>query len=496
MENSAPRHTPTFWWFWGSILLVALIIGIFQMDLRGEEPRRALVAWEMLISNRLGYPTMLDNPYYNKPPLFNWILIPGIYLVGQPENWIVRLPGLLALLATAFGLYRWVTRAFSREMGMWTVAILLTGQHLLFFGSILTAEIDLTLALTVFGQAFCLYQVFRRKKSWLPLLVSYVCMSLGILLKGLPAVAFQGITLLALGLVEKRWETILHWKHLAVALVGLIPVVAYFGWYDYQYGNADIYLRNLFLEASQKSGGNQLTEFLLHLVTFPIQVILAFLPWGLWAIHLRRPSVRRKLTKHPLLRFSTLFVVANLILYWLSPESRDRYLYPVFPFIAIILAWLLTEYGGISPKRNLQLLAVLILIRFLYSWIGIPAQQQNMESRQRYQLMQEQIDADSEGDPIVFTGPPDTVLLRSVSGVWNGKRDTLFVPSSMPRQIPLGLSANRKQVIPFRTQPDWKPSVLYVYSSRDSITPNLVTMRSYQVWGKTRFYHLRINAEE
>jgi len=497
MEKIEARYSMSLWWCLAGLLVIALGIGIFQMDLRGEEPRRALVAWEMLISDRWGYPSMLDNPYYNKPPLFNWILMPGIFLAGRPATWIVRLPGLLALIVTAIWLYRWVAAEYSKELGLWSAAILLTGLHLLFFGSILTAEIDLTLALAIFGQAYCIYQGIRRGNRWLLFLGSYFCMSLGFLLKGLPAIAFQGVTLFAIGAVEKRWQTLFHWKHLVGALAGLLPVVLYFSWYEHQYGTGMIYLRNLFLEASQKSGGgSQLTEIALHLVTFPLQILLAFLPWGLWAFHLRRKAVRTRLWQQPLLRFSAIFVLANVVLYWLSPESRDRYLYPVFPFIALLLAWLLVEYGGIGRKRSMQLLAVLVGLRLIYAWLGIPAQQRNMESRERYHSIRDRIQGDSKGDPIVFTGSPDTVLLRTIPGFFSGERDTLFVPPSMPRQIPLGLSIERREVIPYRKKPNWQTEVLYVYSSVDSIGPERDTIRSYRVWGKTRFYHLRISSEE
>lgn len=491
------RSWEKIWWGLACLLLISLVMGIFQMDLRGEEPRRALVAWEMLISHRWGYPTMLDLPYYNKPPLFNWILMPGIYLVGRPDNWIVRLPGLLALIGTACWLYRWVASEYSRELAVWSAVIFLTGQHVLFFGSILTAEIDLTLALAVFGQAYFIYRGMQRQNRWLLFLGSYFFMSLGVLLKGLPAIAFQGVTLLAVGVVEKRWKMLLHWKHLTGALAGLLPVVVYFIWYEHRYGTSLIYLRNLFLEASQKSGGvSSVADILLHVAVFPFQVLLAFLPWGLWVIHLRRRKTRSRLWEHPFLRFGAVFVLANLVVFWLSPETRDRYLYPLFPFIATLLAWLLTEYGGLKAVRNLQLVGFLILLRFLYSWFGIPAQQRNMESRQKYLIIQENIEQDSEGDPIVFTGPPDTVLLRSIPGFGTSSRDTLFVPSSMPRQIPLGLSADRKQVIPFRFQPEWEAGVLYVYSSKDTMVNVRDTIRSYPVWGKTRFYHLRVNPEE
>jgi hypothetical protein len=43
--------------------------------------------------------------------------------------------------------------------------------------------------------------------------------------------------------------------------------------------------------------------------------------------------------ENPLLLFSVLFVASNILIYWISPQTRDRYLYQFMPFILLLLAW-------------------------------------------------------------------------------------------------------------------------------------------------------------
>ncbi len=42
-----------------------------------EEPRRALVAMEMMYSGDYIHTTIHGAAYYNKPPLFNWLVVAG-----------------------------------------------------------------------------------------------------------------------------------------------------------------------------------------------------------------------------------------------------------------------------------------------------------------------------------------------------------------------------------------------------------------------------------
>ena len=70
----------------------AYLINLGSMPLLADEPTRAIVALEMLLSKNNIVPTIIGEYYYNKPPLYNWILLSLYKSTGYINEWIVRLP--------------------------------------------------------------------------------------------------------------------------------------------------------------------------------------------------------------------------------------------------------------------------------------------------------------------------------------------------------------------------------------------------------------------
>ena len=77
----------------------ALLGGQHLLELRAEEPRRAVVALEMVLSGNYLAPHINGMPYYNKPPGFNWMVAACYQLFGSTSEWVSRLPAVLAFLA-------------------------------------------------------------------------------------------------------------------------------------------------------------------------------------------------------------------------------------------------------------------------------------------------------------------------------------------------------------------------------------------------------------
>ena len=97
--------------------ILSVLINLGDLNLQGEEPRRAIVSIEMLESGDYIVPHALGWEYYNKPPVFNWILAGFIYLTGSTSEFVLRLPSLLFLLLWAFVHYE-VSRRFFRKRSL------------------------------------------------------------------------------------------------------------------------------------------------------------------------------------------------------------------------------------------------------------------------------------------------------------------------------------------------------------------------------------------
>ena len=87
-------------WLLISILLLiplAFLVNLGVQPFIDDEGNRTTVALEMLWSGNFITPTLHGEYYYNKPPLWNWILALSIWLHGQTTEWATRFPSVLAL---------------------------------------------------------------------------------------------------------------------------------------------------------------------------------------------------------------------------------------------------------------------------------------------------------------------------------------------------------------------------------------------------------------
>ena len=464
------------------LILLALYGGLGIMDLRGEEPRRALVAWEMIHQDNYLQPTIQGLPYYNKPPVFNWVVTVFFQLLG-PHNWVLRLPSLLALLAMAFLHYRFVQKEVNQALAQWSTIFLLTGAHFLFFATVLSGELDLFYALFVYAQALSIYYFYQRRQWWPLFFISYGLMSLGFLIKGLPSIAFQGLTLLGWAFAQKSWRWFFSWAHLFGGLFSLLLIGSYFYVYDQTYGNGWLYLINLLEEASQKSAAEgSWSSILKQLVDFPLQFLIDYLPWSLLLYVYFRKGTRALLKQHPFLIFTILFFAVNIWLYWISPGARSRYLYPFAPFFLTPLAYLYLQKPILSYRWLWVLVLSLAGLRIVYNYTVMPHQQRTMENIQLYRTIAEDALEQSKGASLYTCCQQDTIWVNPSLAGYTLVEDTIFIPMYLPYQIPFYIQREREELIPFRQKPD-QPG--YYLSTDTLVGPPL---RSYSVWDDKTLY--------
>lgn len=473
------------------ILLALLAFGFFGalevMALRGEEPRRALVAWEMLHSGQFLRPSIQDWPYYNKPPLFNWIIAFFFRLFGDAD-WVVRLPSLLAFLLLGGSNYLVVKRYIDGKTARWSTLFLLTGVHYLFFATVLAGELDLMYALFAYWQIIAIFHYFQ-KESWLKLfVVSYLLLSVGFLIKGLPSIAFQGLTLLGTALYFKRWKWLFGWQHLLGGLIGIAPVFLYFGVYEYRYGEGWLYLFNLLEEASQKSAAESgLVDIIKNLFEFPFQYLVDHLPWSLLLILAAYHRKLRELLDHPFLSFSVVFFLANFWLYWISPGTRMRYVYVFAPFFFTLMATLHLRYGWVRDKTLWILLFTLAIGRIIYNYTLLPYQQRTTETVQLYLDITNKTLSAAEGRPLFTCCDSDTILVDPSVAGFPILYDTILIPMYTPYQLPFNLQRARGELVPFRQDLN-RPGI---YLSTDTVAGT--RLDSFSVWDDKTLHLFKID---
>jgi len=318
------------------LLLTGLFLHLGVQPLFLEEPRRAFIALEMWRDGNWLAPTMYGDWYYKKPPFFNWLLLLSAQLPGGFSEFNLRLPTVLATVGLATLVY-WQGRIhWDERLAAYAALLFVSNVAILFYFSML-AEIDLVYSLITFSSIVLLHHFGRQSQFWWLFLVVYFLTALGFLCKGLPSFVFTGLSLLTYFLlIAKRPWMLFSVQHFAGILLLLVLVGSYY----YAYSQI------LWTESSERTvSSNSWLAFLQHLWQFPLEFLKDTLPGSLLVPALFGIAFRQKVKEHPLLQFAAYMLLVNLLIYWLSPGTRMRYVYMLFPFAnyLFVAAWAATD---------------------------------------------------------------------------------------------------------------------------------------------------------
>ena len=334
--------------------LLALVLLAWNgvVELRAEEPRRAIVAMEMVLSGEYWVPQINGWSYYNKPPVFNWILACFFYLTGSFNEWTVRLPSILSFAGTAVLILAVARRYLNAKTALLAALFTLTSADLLFYGTVNAGEIDLFFSLLVIAQIMSIFVFYQRKQYFLLFFLSYLFAALGTLTKGPPSVAFQALTLLPWLIWHREWKLLFSWQHILNGLLFLGLVGGYFWVYD-RYDDGLGFAVRLFKEAAQRTGlETTIWDTLAGLISFPGLLIKLMIPWSLFLVFWWRKDFWRQLKSNPFLKFCAIFLLFNLPLYWISGDHRARYLYMFVPIFCVLLAYFYTLSTTSHPRLH------------------------------------------------------------------------------------------------------------------------------------------------
>jgi 4-amino-4-deoxy-L-arabinose transferase-like glycosyltransferase len=318
------------------LLLLALFLNLGLHPLKHEEPRRALVALEMLFRDNLLVPTEVGAFYYNKPPVYNWLIILSYKLFGNYSELAVRFFSVLSFLGMGGLLFAATTRYLGSRLALYSSLFFMLCADLLFYFS-LTAEIDFFYSLVTFTGFLVIYHFERKQAYWTLFLLTYLLTAIGTLTKGLPSIAFTGITLLAWFSYQRKFLRLFHPAHFAGLGVFLLLVGGYF-WAYSQYNDPSGFLTRLFSESSRRTvAENGLLALLGHLLHFPLINLVNLLPAAFLLPFLFSRSFFSKLRQHSFLSFVLITLLANLPIYLLSPGAKARYMYMLYPLVVLLL---------------------------------------------------------------------------------------------------------------------------------------------------------------
>ncbi len=356
---------PDFWyWLFALLLLPALLInlGVHHVFVHTDESRRALVALEMMLSDQYIAPTLNGEYYYNKPPLYNWIIALSFKAFGNYSAFALRFPVVLALIAFALAIWYFIKPIMGKPFTWLVIIATITSGRILFYDSFL-GLIDIAFSVLVFANFMLFYKLGRKGPGIALFAISYTLAAIAYLMKGLPPLVFQFFTILAWAVYMKQWKIVFHWSHFVGVLFFAVPVALYY-WKYLQINpqSLEVLFGTIFSESSKRT----VTDYgwidtVVSIFTFPLENIYHFAPWTILVVFVFRKGMMKTIWQHDFLRYTVLVFGFNIVVYWTSPGVHPRYL---FMFLPLYFSVLIFAFQQTNPaiQRHLEKVVLFIMI--------------------------------------------------------------------------------------------------------------------------------------
>jgi 4-amino-4-deoxy-L-arabinose transferase-like glycosyltransferase len=334
---SLPDQPTLFAVFLLAVVALVLPIGTYPVTLLTDEPIRLMVSSEMIISGDYLSPTLNGDPYFNKPPLYNWIIIASFKLFGSESMFAYRFPMIMSWFALGLLVY-YFTRKHTGDKNFALLAGLISVTHgrLVFYDTLL-GLIDLCYAALTYLVFMAVY-TYGRKKDWTHLfLFGYGLTAIGQLMKGITSPVFLGLTLLAYFLVIRRdqWRRLFSIQHvMGVILFAGILLAYYIPYFDRNDFHPRSYFETMLTNNAKGTPVNfSLWKTIRHILFYPFHMLYDYAPWMLLSLMLIRKDMLRRLREQPFIYFNAVVFLVNFIVYWISPETFARYLFMLLPLL-------------------------------------------------------------------------------------------------------------------------------------------------------------------
>jgi 4-amino-4-deoxy-L-arabinose transferase-like glycosyltransferase len=135
MKATTPQQYQYLVWVILLLLFPALFINLGMSPLIGDEAIRGVVSFEMQKSGNWVIPTINGEHYYNKPPLYNWILLGFFNTFKQYSEFILRLPSVISLLLFGLLIYFTTRKELGKRVALLSSLIFISCGRILFYDS-------------------------------------------------------------------------------------------------------------------------------------------------------------------------------------------------------------------------------------------------------------------------------------------------------------------------------------------------------------------------
>ncbi|HLO91783.1 MAG TPA: glycosyltransferase family 39 protein [Lentimicrobium sp.] len=316
-------------------MIPTLLLNLGLFPLISDEPTRGIVTLEMLISGDYFHPTINGEAYLNKPPLFNWLQSLFIVVTGSMKEYAFRLPTVLSLISIASIIY-FTSRKFLSDYAFIAATGYIICGRILFWDSFM-GLIDISYSLITFCSFVWLIYYYQSQRYLILFIGSYLLSAIGFLMKGMPSLAFQLLSVSAILIYNKQYKQLFSIKHLAGIIIFFTIIGTYLYVYSLNRPAKDLIFQFLKESNRLQAGNTGHLNWWLHLIAFPFNYFYEFLPLTILLILLFSKYIRQQTFSNYYFRHLVILFLVNIVVYWISADMRSRYLFMLVPLLTIVL---------------------------------------------------------------------------------------------------------------------------------------------------------------
>ncbi len=352
----------------GIVYFFNLLIDVMEID----AAQYAAISREMLESGSYLQVYQHGHDYLDKPPMLFWLASLSMRIFGAC-NWSYKLPAVFILLLGVYSMYRFTLLWYSRQTAILAALILCTTQAFFLITNDIRTDGILTGFIMLAVWQLCL---FLRNNRLIHLLIGAAAVGAALLSKGPVAVIIIGFCLGGDWLVKRQYHHFLKPQWLiAMALIGLMLLPMCYGLYQQfdLHPEKEVYglkgpsgLKFYFWTQSfGRITGESTWKSSRTFFYFFHTILWDFQPWILFlipALFVRLKDLFQSRFKGTVTKeYMTLFVLGlGVITLSLSSYKLPHYIFPLFPFIAVITA----DFIVSAVEQNGKLIQILGKLQF------------------------------------------------------------------------------------------------------------------------------------
>ena len=354
MLRELNKAYPKILWATAIVALTVFFWGLGSIDLLSlNEGRRALAIQEMVASGNWLLPHLNGELYLTKPPLLYW-LSSSLALVGGVNEWTLRLPSALAAIATLIMVYRYTLRQTGRWAALFVVQLLIANLGFAMLGR--RAEIEMQLTALCVGSLLSALQYIQNQSSKNWIYFSYFLLALALMTKGPLVLLLVTLPLLIAAIYSKNP----HIKAVLLSWRGwIIFVIVGLAWYaivTWQLG-FDIWATVVKRDMLDKMQSDSAKPILSYLGWIAVDFMLLI---GLFLVGAK--EFFKQQIQQPKQLVLLMAVVVPLVLFSLFSNKHAKYLLPIYPLIAILLAIKLAAIFDVATEARKRIIVIIALM--------------------------------------------------------------------------------------------------------------------------------------